>query len=69
MVVDCSVNVDFDIVFSQSLLFAKVDDVRFHVQHMNPVSEGIEILQARPHSFDILPESLVYSCIIQYIPT
>ena len=59
MVVDCSIDVDFDVVFGEGFLFAEVDDVRFHVQDVDAVGEGVEVLQAGAHCLDVPAEAFV----------
>ena len=59
MVVDCSVDVNFNIVFGEGFLFAEVDDVGFHVEDVDAVGEGVEVLQARAHCFDVPAEAFV----------
>jgi hypothetical protein len=44
MIVDCSIDVDLNVVLGKSFLLAQVDDIGFHVQHMDPVGEGVKIL-------------------------
>ena len=44
MIVDGGVDVDFDVVLGEGFLFAQVDDVGFHVQDVDAVGEGVEVL-------------------------
>jgi hypothetical protein len=44
MIVDCSVDVNLNVVLGKSFLLAQVDDVGFHIQHMDSIGEGVKIL-------------------------
>ena len=45
MVVDSSVYSDFNVVSGDSIQSVDIDDVGLHVDNMNSVSKGIEVLQ------------------------
>ena len=60
MIIDCSVDVNFDIVFGEGLLSVQIDNVGLHIHDMDSVSEGVEVLKTRPHRLDIFSKSFVY---------
>jgi hypothetical protein len=40
-------------------LFAEVDDVCFHVEDVDAVGEGVEVLEAGAHCLDVPAEAFV----------
>lgn len=44
MIIDCGINSDFNVISSQGVESINVDDVCFHVDDMNAVGKGVEVL-------------------------
>lgn len=44
VIVDCCVDIDFDVVAGECFLSSEVDDVGFHVDDVYFISEGVEVL-------------------------
>ena len=45
VIVDSSIDSDFDVIPGEGIKSIEVDDVGFHVNNMNSVGTGVEVLQ------------------------
>lgn len=44
MIVDCGIDLDFNVIFCKCFLFIEIDDVSFHIDDVNSVCERVKIL-------------------------
>jgi hypothetical protein len=69
IIVDGSINLHLNIIPRQSFEPVNVDDVSFHIYNVDSVGKGIEVLEARPHCFDVSSETFVNSYVLVILPT
>lgn len=69
MVIDSSIDPHFNVISGESVQPIQVYDVCFHVDDVNRICEGVEVLKPRTHGLDVAPESLVNTFVSGRIPT
>jgi hypothetical protein len=69
VVVDGCVDSHLDVVSGDGVQPVEIDDIGLHVDNVDRVREGIEVLQPRPHRLYVPPKPLINPCVTTAIPT